>query len=127
MDVATVPAIYAKISICLGGWSLRGQTEAIQWPRWEPSSARFRLDPLLRTGLAPRVALKGSAMDKWLCWSTMGVGGTVFFLFFLDFLFSMLDIDFKPFAGVSLTVDVVAMIACGVVFYLGWNAYQDVR
>ena len=64
-------------------------------------------------------ALKGQAMEKWLCWASMGVAGLLLLLFLLD-LFT----DF-PFGGVSGFVDVVCILASGVVLYLAWETLRD--
>jgi hypothetical protein len=68
-------------------------------------------------------ALKGLAMEKWFCWSAMGVGGLVLLLFLLDVIFD------KPFGlrNIGLAVDILGILACACLFYLGWNAYRDIR
>jgi hypothetical protein len=66
-------------------------------------------------------AVKGLFMEKWFCWVSMGVSGFLLLLFLLD-----LFLDF-PFRGLSKTVDVLSMIACGVVLYLAWDALRDLR
>lgn len=65
--------------------------------------------------------LKGLSMEKYLCWGAMGVAGVVGLLFLLDFLTKI------PFGGLSKFVDVLGIMACGIVGYLGWDAYQDHR
>jgi hypothetical protein len=65
--------------------------------------------------------LKGLSMEKWLCWGAMGVAGGLGLLFVLDFVTKF------PFGGLSKFVDVIGIIACGIVFYLGWDAFQDQR
>jgi hypothetical protein len=66
-------------------------------------------------------ALKGLSMEKWMCWSAMGVSGFLLFLFLLDVLLKF------PFGGLSPIVDILAIAACAAVLYLGWDAYQDIR
>ncbi len=66
-------------------------------------------------------ALKGLSMEKWMCWGAMGVAGLLALLFLLD-LFAKF-----PFGGLSKFVDVVGVLACGIVGYLGWDAFQDLR
>lgn len=66
-------------------------------------------------------AVKGLFMEKWFCWSSMGVAGLLLLLFLLD-LFTKF-----PFAGLSTAVDVVMVIACGIVLYLAWDAFKDLR
>jgi hypothetical protein len=68
-----------------------------------------------------RLAAKGWAMEKWLCWGSMGVAGLLLLLFLLDLLVGF------PFGRMSTVVNIVAILACAVVLYLGWDAYQDVR
>lgn len=66
-------------------------------------------------------AVKGISMEKWLCWGSMGVAGLVLLLFILDLVNGM------TFKKVSVPVDIVGALACGVVIYLAWDAYKDVR
>jgi hypothetical protein len=66
-------------------------------------------------------AVKGLFMEKWFCWSSMGVAGLLLLLFLLD-LFTKF-----PFAGLSSTVDIIMVIACGIVLYLAWDAFRDLR
>ena len=73
-------------------------------------------------GRAKRMqAVKGLSMEKWLCWATMGVSGLLLVLFLLDLVLSI------PFGGLSKPLDVILAVACGLGFYLGWDAFQDVR
>jgi hypothetical protein len=73
-------------------------------------------------GRATRMqAVKGLSMEKWLCWATMGVSGLLLVLFLLDLILSI------PFGGLSKPLDVILAVACGLGFYLGWDAFQDVR
>jgi hypothetical protein len=65
--------------------------------------------------------LKGLSMEKWLCWGAMGVAGLLGLLFLLD-LFTKF-----PYGGLSKVVDIVGLLACGILFYLGWDAFQDHR
>jgi hypothetical protein len=66
-------------------------------------------------------ALKGLAMEKWLCWGAIGVAGLFTLLFLLD-LFAKI-----PFGGLSKLVDGLGIVACLIVGYLGWDALQDIR
>jgi hypothetical protein len=66
-------------------------------------------------------ALKGSSMEKWLCWSSMGVSGLLLLLFLLDLIF-----DF-PFGGVNAFVNILCIIASGIVLYLAWDTLRDWR
>jgi hypothetical protein len=66
-------------------------------------------------------AVKGLSMEKWLCWATMGVSGFLLVLFLLDVIMGF------PFGGLSKPLDVILVVACGLGFYLGWDAFQDLR
>jgi hypothetical protein len=66
-------------------------------------------------------ALKGLFMERWLCWGSMGVAGLLLLLFLLDILLKV------PFGGMSLIVDVFGVIASGLVLYLGYDAFRDLR
>jgi hypothetical protein len=66
-------------------------------------------------------AVKGLSMEKWLCWGSMGVAGFLLLLFVLDLVVRF------PFGGLNRLVDILAVISCGVVLYLGWDAFQDLR
>jgi hypothetical protein len=65
--------------------------------------------------------VKGIPVEKWMCWGSMGVAGLLLLLFLLDLIFKV------PFSGISPTVDVFGIIACGLVGYLAWDAFQDLR
>jgi hypothetical protein len=66
-------------------------------------------------------AVKGLSMEKWMCWSAMGVAGLLLLLFLLDLLASV------PFGGISKPVDVFSILASGLVLYLAWDAYRDLK
>jgi len=66
-------------------------------------------------------AVKGISMEKWLCWSSMGVAGFLLLLFVLDLLLGF------PFSTVSSLVDIIGILASALVLFLGWDAYQDLR
>jgi hypothetical protein len=65
--------------------------------------------------------VKGLFMEKWLCWVSMGLAGLCLLLFLLDIFLSV------PFGGISVTVDVLIILACGVVLYLAYDAFRDLR
>ncbi len=69
------------------------------------------------------LALKGLSMEKWMCWGSMGVAGLLLVLFVLDMIPGL---NF-PFGGVSVIVDVVGALACGIVGYLAYDAFRDLR
>ncbi len=60
-------------------------------------------------------------MEKWLCWGSMGVSGSLLLLFLLDLFVKI------PFGGLSKLIDVLGILACGMVLYMSWNAFQDVK
>jgi hypothetical protein len=64
---------------------------------------------------------KGLSMEKWLCWGSMGVAGLLLLLFLLDLILQI------PFSGISSTVDVFGILASGLVLYLAWDAFRDLR
>ena len=69
-------------------------------------------------------ALKGRSMEKWLCWGAMGTAGVLGLMFVLDLFTGM------PFGGPKagfLLIDVVGILGCCIVGYLGWDAFQDYR
>ena len=66
-------------------------------------------------------AVKGPFMEKWLCWGSMGVAGLLLLLFLLDMF-----LDF-PFNGVSKAVDFFGLVASGLVLYLAYDAFKDLR
>ena len=60
-------------------------------------------------------------MEKWLCWSALGVSGFLLLIFLLDLFLGF------PFKGTSGFIDVLGILACGVVGYLGWDALRDLK
>jgi hypothetical protein len=66
-------------------------------------------------------AVKGIFMEKWLCWVSMGLAGLSLLLFVLDLSLGV------PFGRISPTVDVFIILACGVVLYLAYDAFRDLR
>jgi len=66
-------------------------------------------------------ALKGPFMEKWLCWTSMGVAGLLLLLFVTDIIVGF------PFNKVSPTVDVFGILASGLVLYLAYDAFRDLR
>jgi hypothetical protein len=70
-------------------------------------------------------AVKGLAMEKWLCIGSLVVAGLMLFLFIVDVATGF------PFGGSELegmrTVDILGILASGVLVYLSINALRDVR
>ncbi|HEY8506322.1 MAG TPA: DUF350 domain-containing protein [Gemmataceae bacterium] len=68
-------------------------------------------------------------MEKWLCWGAMGVAGLLLVVFLLDLITGF------PFSGAVpegesspfTLVDIAGLLASAIIFYLGWNAYRDIR
>jgi hypothetical protein len=61
-------------------------------------------------------------MEKWLCWGAMGIAGLLLILFILDLVTKSF-----PFGGLSTVVDILGAISCGLIAFLGWDAYKDLR
>ena len=66
-------------------------------------------------------AVKGISMEKWLCWTSMGVAGFLLLLFALDVVLGF------PFSKVSMLVDILGILTSGLVLYLAWDAFRDLR
>jgi hypothetical protein len=66
-------------------------------------------------------AVKGLSMEKWLCWGSLGVAGLLLLLFLLDIFLKI------PFGGISITVDVVCVIASAIVGYLAFDAMRELH
>ncbi len=62
-------------------------------------------------------------MEKWFCYGSMGAAGLVFLLFLLDIIPGV-NI---PFGGTSMIIDILGLISAAVVFFLGFDAYRDLR
>jgi hypothetical protein len=69
--------------------------------------------------------VKGFSMEKWLCWGAIGVAGVMGLLFLLDFFVGQ-KMGF-PFGKISPFVDILGILSCGIVGYLGWDALQDLH
>jgi hypothetical protein len=67
------------------------------------------------------LAVKGLFMEKWLCWGSMGMAGLLLLLFLLDIFLKF------PFGGSSVTVDVFGILASGLVLFLAFDAFRDLR
>jgi hypothetical protein len=66
-------------------------------------------------------AVKGISMEKWLCWCSMGAAGLLLLLFLLDLILGF------PFSGISPMVDIFGILISGLVIYLAFDAYKDLR
>ena len=67
------------------------------------------------------VAVKGIFMEKWLCFGSMGIAGLLLLLFLLDVALGI------PFGGTSAVVDIFGVLVCGIVLYLAYDAFRDLR
>jgi hypothetical protein len=65
--------------------------------------------------------LKGSSMEKWLCWGSLGVAGLLLLLFLLDMFISF------PFGGIGWMVNIIGILSCGLVGYLAWESFKELR
>ena len=66
------------------------------------------------------VAVKGTFMEKWLCFGSMGVAGLLLLLFLLDVALGI------PF-GRTVLVDIFGILVSGLVLYLAYDAFKDLR
>jgi hypothetical protein len=71
---------------------------------------------------------KGRAMEKVLCFGSLGIAILMFLIFTLDFVVGVpfappKDDKGNPFAF----VDVLGILASGIVAYLAWNASKDLK
>jgi hypothetical protein len=66
-------------------------------------------------------AVRGLPMEKWLCWVSLGVAGLVLLLFLLDLIIKI------PFGGINSFVDILCILAAGLLAYLSWDALRDLR
>ena len=76
--------------------------------------------------------LKGLSMEKWMCWSALGASGVVLVLFLVDLIMGFVSstgmgILGMPPGSVAKAVDIFAILACGLVAYVSWDALQDLR
>lgn len=61
-------------------------------------------------------------MQKWMCLGAMGVAGLALLLCTLDLIIGI------PFGGGPyLLADIGGILTAGILGYLAWNAYQDVK
>jgi hypothetical protein len=67
------------------------------------------------------VTVKGIFMEKWMCYGSMGVAGLLLLLFLLDMFTGI------PFGKISIAVDIFGILAAGVVGFLAFDAFRDLR
>ncbi len=66
-------------------------------------------------------ARKGKSMGKYLCWGSLGISGFMLLLFLADLVVK------KPFSGIDPVVDILGVLASGIVGYLSWEASRDAQ
>jgi hypothetical protein len=70
---------------------------------------------------------KGRAMDKAMCYGSLGVAILMFVIFLLDLFlgipFGRNSEGHSPF----ILMDILGLISAGIVVYLAWNASKDLR
>ena len=68
-------------------------------------------------------------MEKWMCLGSLGVAVVLFALFLLDLIVGFPFSSGTPQNESSpfMLVDIGGIIGCGILGYLGWNAYRDVK
>lgn len=65
---------------------------------------------------------KGRAMDKILCYGSLGVAILMFLIFLLDLI-----VGFPFHGGPFITIDILGLLSSGIVIYLAWNASKDLK
>jgi hypothetical protein len=68
-------------------------------------------------------------MEKWMCLGSMIVAGLLLVVFALDLAIGIPFSSSTPEKTQSpyFFVDIAGIVASGILGYLGWNAYQDVK
>ena len=63
-------------------------------------------------------------MQKWMCLGAVGVAGLALLLCMLDLV---AGIPFQGDSGAYTLADIGGILTAGILMYLGWNAYKDVK
>ena len=68
-------------------------------------------------------------MEKWMCIGSIGVAVLMFVVFILDLFVGIPFSRGTPESESSpfMLVDIGGILGAGVVAYLGWNAWRDVK
>lgn len=68
-------------------------------------------------------------MEKWMCLGSLGVAALLFLVFLLDLIAGFPFSSGTPEGESSpfMIVDIGGILASGVLGYLAWNAYRDVK
>src|SRR5262245_20891989 len=122
-----MPRNLAKIGNFLLTWRLLSEVLELQYSRTLHSQAGTPM--LLGTRnhrVVDRISLqtsRGRAMDKKLCIGSLVVAGIMLVLFLIDLLAGV------PFGGSGpfTFIDILGIIASGVLLYIAFNAYREVR
>jgi hypothetical protein len=69
---------------------------------------------------------RGVVMEKNLCIASMSVAGLLLLLFVLDLVLGYPFSGGVPFNAVFLMIDIIGIVAGGLLLYLSWNALKDV-
>jgi hypothetical protein len=113
-------------SIFRAGNQLRLPTEPLECGRVSVPAGHGPW-PVVRVRLR-MPALRGSVMEKWLCWAGTGVGALMLILFALDFILNMAGVEtYLPFGGLSGFVDIVCALASGLLLYLSISALRELK
>lgn len=65
--------------------------------------------------------VKGSSMERWLCWGALGTAGILALVFILDLVAGF------PFHRANVFLDIVAVLGSGLVIYLAWDTMRELR
>ena len=60
-------------------------------------------------------------MEKWMCLGALVVSGLLLVLFLIDAIIGF------PFGQLSFFVDILAVLAAGLVGYMSWETYQEFK
>ncbi|MBI3823412.1 MAG: hypothetical protein HY289_12145 [Planctomycetes bacterium] len=60
-------------------------------------------------------------MEKLLCWGSLGLAGVLLLLFLMDMILGI------PFGGIGWMVNGIGVISCGLVGYLAWDSFKEMR
>ena len=117
----------AKIGNFLPFWLLLSGLEELQYPRTLHSQAGITMlfgtrNHRVVDRFFPQSS-RGRAMDKKLCIGSMAVAGIMLVLFLLDLIVNF------PFGGTGpfTFIDILGILASGVLLYMAINAFREVR
>ena len=71
------------------------------------------------------LAARGGAMEKNLCIASMSVAGLMLLLFVLDLLIGYPFSGGVSFNTTFMVINIVGIVAGGLLLYLSWNALRD--